>query len=310
MEESEVLSLYEGAVNARRTWRAADHVWPLVTGPRTAAGSISRPSAVLLMDNFGTDEFPQVEAPNQPPAGPPGSGHNVADYAMFTPYICGSSAAASNVVSFASNRYSNGADMVLVSYMLQRAADATCAAQSPTTNVKGLGLDRTAFSGWNTDGNSVGTAVANLVLLQYFADFGPYAAGSVQTAERLRRWFAARRALAGIASGPIGASRQLQSVPCGGSCANGYFNVLRIVEDAYWQANLRQSLVAYVSQVDGETTGTLAVDQDFYQRFSLKVLSSRSRDLSAAFGGLSWNITSLYYPWNRTFEIGLVASEM
>lgn len=314
MSADEIDALLSGPTT--RPWRDVSRSapWPIHSGKgQQVQSSIDRPTAVLLMDNFGTDEFPQIEAPNQPPPGPPGSGRNPADYGMFTPYFCGSAAAQTNVVSFASNRYSNGADSVLVTYMVQKASDATCTAPAPTSNGRGLGLDRAAFSGWNTDGNSVGTAVANLVLLHYFADFGPYATGARETISRLAAWTAARRASrpSHVASGSTTLTtvqRQLQSVPCTGSCANGYFNILRIVEDNYWQASLRQTLSGYISLVDGETTGTLALDLDFYQRYSLKVLSSRSRDLSAAFGGLPWNITSMYYPWNRTFEIGLIAS--
>lgn len=303
-------ALLEGPV---RPWRMDSHAWPLHRqGEEEPQSMANRPTAVLLMNNFGTDEYPQIEAPDQPPPGPPGSGRNPADYAVFTPYLCGSQNAQTSVVSFASNRYSNGADSVLVTYMVQKASDSACVAPSPTSNGAGLGLDRTAFSGWNTDGNSVGTAVANLVLLHYFADFGPFAARAKDTAVALASWSRARRVkqkqrVLSSSCSASSAQRQLQSVPCRGSCANGYFNILRIVEDNYWQASLRQTLSSYISLVDGETTGTLALDLDFYQRYSLKVLSSRSRDLSAAFGGLPWNITTMYYPWNRTFEIGLKA---
>ena len=105
--------------------------------------------AVLLVNNFGTDEYPQIEAPDQPLAG-----RSPADYAVFTPFVCGSAAARASVVSMADNRYSNGADVVAVQYLMELAARADCAAPPPTSNALGLGLDRLGFAGWNTDGNS------------------------------------------------------------------------------------------------------------------------------------------------------------
>lgn len=105
--------------------------------------------AVLLVNNFGTDEYPQIEAPDQPLAG-----RSPADYAVFTPFVCGSAAARASVVSMADNRYSNGADVVAVQYLMELAVRADCAAPPPTNNALGLGLDRLGFAGWNTDGNS------------------------------------------------------------------------------------------------------------------------------------------------------------
>lgn len=72
---------------------------------------------------------------------------------------------------------------------------------------------------------------------------------------------------------------------------------------SYWQAELRQDLVGYVTQVDNETVYTLGDDLPFYTRYAYKVLNSRTYDVSTAFqAGIA--LDEVYYPWNRTFEIG------
>jgi hypothetical protein len=299
-----------------RPWRcasgacsAADLTWPrpAAAGSRRG-GSLPLPTPILLVNNFGLDEFPQIEAPSQSVAG-----RSPADYAAFTPSACGSAGAAASVVSVADNRYSNGADVIVIDYLLQLAGDAACVAPAPTQNAKGLGLDRLAYAGWNTDGNTVGTAISNLVLLSYFADFGPYAGNRERLARRLDRAAARRRERAGTTtataatgrSGGAGGARARAS--CDASCANSYFNTLRIVEDSNWQAGLRQSLVSYVSGVDGEDVDSLFLDLPFYERYAYKVLASRTHDTAEAFGA-GWTLQEAYFPWNRTFEIGLVAA--
>jgi hypothetical protein len=294
-----------------RPWRCGKNVcdassldWP-TSESQSLLSSSSFPSPLLLVNNFGLDEYPQIEAPDQTL-----SGRSPADYAAFTPLMCGQQASRSSVVSVADNRYSNGADLVVLQYLYQRAADGTCAAPSPTNNAGGLGLDRAAYAGWNTDGNTVGTSVSNLVLLYYFSDFGPQGAERRASVEaRIRARAAERRRAGGSARAVSGAGSARPSDPspsCTASCANTYFNALRFVEDGGWQANLRQQLAAYVGQVDGESVYTLGDDLPFYERYAFKVLGSRLQDAAAAFN-LSWTMQEVYYPWNRTFEVGLVA---
>ena len=66
--------------------------------------------AVLLVNDF--NETHQLEAPNQPIAG-----RSIADYSMFTPYICPFDAT-KQVIGFADNRYSNGADVYVSGHCL------------------------------------------------------------------------------------------------------------------------------------------------------------------------------------------------
>jgi hypothetical protein len=166
-----------------------------------------------------------------------------------------------------------------------------------------------SVSAGNTDGNTLGDSISNAIVLHYFATFGPY--GSYQPAlhlalERLtrhrRQFFQAPGNVtqtAVVTSDPV--------APCSGSCANTYRTVLRIVEDSNWQALLRQTEELYINQVDGETYYTLGNDLSFYERYAFKILGSRVSDISAAFA-LPWTMTQLYYPWNRTFEIGMFAN--
>eukprot|EP01105_Mastigella_eilhardi_P001876 TRINITY_DN1229_c0_g1_i1.p2 TRINITY_DN1229_c0_g1~~TRINITY_DN1229_c0_g1_i1.p2 ORF type:complete len:526 (-),score=187.72 TRINITY_DN1229_c0_g1_i1:2814-4391(-) len=88
--------------------------------------------------------------------------------------------------------------------------------------------------------------------------------------------------------------------------SNTFFNVLRLIEDEYYQASYRTYLENYVSLVNDATVSDLSSDLPFYGDFSNKTLGSRVQDLDTTFG-LQWVLDSCYYPWNRTFEIGFVA---
>ena len=260
---------------------------------RSDGGRGSGRGVVLLVNNFGTDEFPQKEASEQTT-----EGRSTADYAVFSPYICGAGGVG-NVVSLVSNRYSNGADVLVVQYLEELADRADCASAPPTSNVRGLGLDRLAFAGWNTDGNSLGCAISNLVVLAYFADFGA-------AAEPPARLWARASALAAERRGALPASPQRRALSA--SAANAYFNALRMTEDDFYQAGLRQTLAAYSDSVNGEGSDGLGLDLAFYERFAFKPLSSRFDEIVSTFGGLSLSLVSAGFPWNRTFEISLVAS--
>ncbi|KAH3767954.1 DUF4127 family protein [Pelomyxa schiedti] len=88
---------------------------------------------------------------------------------------------------------------------------------------------------------------------------------------------------------------------------NTFFNTLRITEDEYYQADLRQSLEDYVNRMDDATCEDLTSDLPFYEEFSWKALAARMRLIDSSLGAIAWSLDSCYYPWNRTFEIGFVA---
>ncbi len=69
----------------------------------SANATLNATSPALLVNNFS--ESPQLEASAQPLAN-----RSVADYAVFTPFVC---AKGGRVLGFADNRYSNGGDLVL-----------------------------------------------------------------------------------------------------------------------------------------------------------------------------------------------------
>ena len=285
---------------------AAGAAAPVLEGRQRRAPAGMRDSggplhAVLLVNNFGPDEFPQIEAPDQTTAG-----RSVEDYAVFTPFVCGDDNVLS-VLSMADNRYSNGADVVAVQYLESRAARPECAAPPPTSNSRGLGLDRTAFAGWNTDGNTLGCAISNLVVLAWFADFGP---GGASPGARLMPSVdaladARRRRAGGAAAVPAVRSHAFGATNA--SAANAYFNALRLLEDDHYQADLRQTLAAYAASVSGEGPDGLGLDLGFYSRFAFKPLASRLAEISSTFGGLGLELESAGFPWNRTFEISLFA---
>lgn len=255
------------------------------SSPREALGV--RPAVTLLVNDFS--EVVQLEATQQPM-----TGRSTADYSMFTPFICGTD----DVLGFLDNRYSNGADIVFIQYLMTLAADPACATVNSSNAGVGLSMDRFAYAGWNTNGNTLGDSISNALVLHFFATYGPYSGIAAERFDAMSR--ARRGGAAAVTAADPGSN-------CTSSCANTYRQVLRVVEDNFWQALLRQDLSSYVNQVNGENDYTLFMDLDFYERYSLKVLGSRGSDISAAFG-LPWNITTLYYPWNRTFEIGMFAN--
>mmetsp|Transcript_26345 Transcript_26345/g.44472 ORF Transcript_26345/g.44472 Transcript_26345/m.44472 type:complete len:554 (-) Transcript_26345:389-2050(-) len=196
----------------------------------------------LLVNNFSEDE--QLEASQQP------SNSDPELYSCFDSVIAEAWVGRSRPapVGFADNRYANGADLSFLQYMANRTAHTS--------------FQQSAYAGWNTNGNTLGTVIANTVLLSIF-----------------------------------GESRDQP---------NAVFNSLRLLEDGDYQADVRQQLVAYVDQVTNtdETSSYLTPDLTFYERYIDKVLSSRYTEIASTYG-LPWSFSSSYFPWNRTFEVGL-----
>jgi len=86
---------------------------------------------------------------------------------------------------------------------------------------------------------------------------------------------------------------------------NGLFNSLRFLEDNNWQATFRQFVELYISQTDDSDDGLGDTNADlaFYEEFSYKALLKDYEGITSTFG-VDWELTGIYYPWNRTFEIG------
>ena len=61
----------------------------------------------------------------------------------------------------------------------------------------------------------------------------------------------------------------------------------------------------YIAQVPTDSPNTLQTDMAFYEKFSFKSLSDKTNEIVQRFN-LRFQLTENYFPWNRTFEIGLV----
>jgi hypothetical protein len=85
---------------------------------------------------------------------------------------------------------------------------------------------------------------------------------------------------------------------------NASFNILRFVEDMNWQAITRQSLQNYIFQVPSDSPQHLDSDLEFYEHWSWKILNDNFNAHAAFWSLSSFKLDSVYYPWNRTFEIG------
>ena len=59
--------------------------------------------------------------------------------------------------------------------------------------------------------------------------------------------------------------------------------------------------------ISGDSVNNLAADLGFYERYVWKVLASNLEEIDEAYS-LQWKLNEAYFPWNRTFEIGFVAS--
>jgi len=168
---------------------------------------------------------------------------------MFTPYLLLGKTNPSLRYGFVDNKYSNGADNLFVDYMDNQ------------QKLGNIAMQRFSYAGWNTDGNTLGCAISNAIVLYLFNNGNE----------------------------------------------NTRFNSLRILEDKYYQVIVRTGLENYVNQIidTNETVSNLQPDLDFYQRYVFKILKSYMYQIQATYN-LTWELSSIYFPWNRTFEIGLL----
>ena len=214
------------------------------------------PDVTLLVNNFAG--APQLEASQQrDPDDVPVSDYAALEAGLPRPQN------RSCVAAIADVRYSNGGDRAFVRWLMGRVKSGQDAC---------LGAGRFAYAGWNTDGNTLGTAIANGGLL----------------------WVSAQRERV-----QVDASKR--------------FTLLRFLEDLEYQSVARNRLVSYVDAA-GDAVTDLATDLDFYERFSRKLLSATVAGYASALditaptppGEL---LASVWYPWNRTFEIGLALAQ-
>lgn len=77
------------------------------------------------------------------------------------------------------------------------------------------------------------------------------------------------------------------------------FTLYRLTEDVQYQANLRQVLFSYLSSVSLDPPDKLDNDLPFYETFVEKGFASFANQITPEF-----RVENVYYPWNRTFEIG------
>ena len=80
---------------------------------------------------------------------------------------------------------------------------------------------------------------------------------------------------------------------------NRRFTLYRFVEDVHYQAYLRQLLAAYLTMVSHDPSDQLNNDLNFYETFVEKGFKVYANGITPEF-----QVNNVYYPWNRTFEIG------
>ena len=118
-------------------------------GGKSINGSIiTKGDITLLVNNFET--YPQKQAYDIPWNGP----YDPNDYGVFDYFICDNQK--TSILGFADNRYSNGADVQFVRYIMSKTS--SCQRNISTW----------AYAGWNTDGNTLGTVIANSIIVYLF----------------------------------------------------------------------------------------------------------------------------------------------
>ncbi|KAJ4459606.1 hypothetical protein PAPYR_4337 [Paratrimastix pyriformis] len=80
------------------------------------------------------------------------------------------------------------------------------------------------------------------------------------------------------------------------------FTAGRLVEDVAYMASARNMLCTFLNMAN-EEYDSLGSDPAFYSKFTTKALQEGLKE-TTAWLGIGYTIDQLYYPWNRTFEIG------
>ena len=66
--------------------------------------------------------------------------------------------------------------------------------------------------------------------------------------------------------------------------------------------------MSFVDQTVVDSYDTLNNDLAFYVRYSYKLLWAATDHVATTYR-VPWSLSEVYYPWNRTFEIGLFAAQ-
>jgi len=89
--------------------------------------------------------------------------------------------------------------------------------------------------------------------------------------------------------------------------ANQQFTVLRLLEDLKYQAVIRPELINYVESTT-DSVFDLSSDLNFYTAFVRKRLIYELTKLKQNYQ-LSYQLDQVFFPWQRTFEIGFTLQE-
>ena len=76
------------------------------------------------------------------------------------------------------------------------------------------------------------------------------------------------------------------------------------------RVSYRFQYVNQISMQEGENIENLAPDISFYERFVYKVLNFNFNAFSYLFQPYNFTLSEVFFPWNRTFEIGLELADI
>ena len=149
----------------------------VLCGDDDYSSSSSRRSGRLLVLVSNFEAYPQLEASQQPRPANTSVASLAQQFAEFDAALAACDPDYGDVLALADSRYSNGGDLALSAWLRERLTD-SAAATTGSCLARGL----FSYAAWNTDGNTLGTAIANGVLLRLF---GPSRASARFTLLRL-----------------------------------------------------------------------------------------------------------------------------
>jgi len=84
---------------------------------------------------------------------------------------------------------------------------------------------------------------------------------------------------------------------------NAFFNLLRLIDDACYQSRIRTELRRRITEFGGNPLYVTS-HEDFCKKFVFEHLTHALDELQKQYG-LSWQLENVYFPWNRTYNIGM-----